>query len=108
MCCDRTDGLRLELERAGFEVTCCLKLTTGGRALAFLIDRHGWWMHGPKATLFGLLMRGVRRALSFRRAAFHAWCDDAFRENRMATSDVPGHSVYVALLAVGVRPAGRA
>jgi SAM-dependent methyltransferase len=97
------DGLTLELTAAGLRVDQCLKLTTGGRALAFLVAHRGYWMNGGRSTIFGVVIRAFQRILFARRDWFYAWCDATFRDNRVTASDAPEHSMYIALFVVATK-----
>ena len=98
-----SDGLIRELRQTGFDVLRCQKLTTAGRAIAFLMERHGIWFRGSRRSAFGILIRVMQRVLFFRQSWFHAWCDSSFSNNRVVDGQEAGHSMYIALLAVGVR-----
>jgi len=97
------DGLDRSLRNAGFEVRECQKLTTAGRAIAFLLERHGFGFRGSRWTPFGLLNRITRRILFLRPRWFHSWCDVSFARNRVVDRHESGHVIYIALLIVGVK-----
>ena len=97
------DGLDRSIRTAGFAVRECQKLTTAGRAIAFLLEHHGHRFHGLRWTPFGLLIRATRRILFLSPRWFHSWCDASFPQNRVVDRQEPGHVIYIALLIVGVK-----
>jgi SAM-dependent methyltransferase len=99
------DGLQLALINAGFEVRKCHKLTTTGRALAFLFDRHEEWVVSPRTTFRGFVIRALRRMALGRRSRFHRLCDRKFPDCRVVDSGEPNHSVYIGLLVEAVKSA---
>lgn len=99
------DGLRLLLEKAGFEVAAVQKLTCGPRAICFFVNNGLSHLRAPKTSPFGFAMwmlRGLRRIAPgwLNRAA-----DRHFKEYSIADSTAPGANLYIALLIHARRPA---
>jgi SAM-dependent methyltransferase len=98
------DGLRVAMEKTGFDVKRVSKLTTGGRALMFFIDRYSWTVKFSRKNWIGLLFWLLLSAVSRRRAVFHALCDQSFRWNRVVDAADPDHVLYLTLLACAQKP----
>jgi SAM-dependent methyltransferase len=98
------DGLRRELEEAGFEVKRIAKLTTGPRAILFLFSQILGQLHDSRRRLAGLAFRVLRRS-SFGVAELrHRWMDRQFPANRAVFEQNGGHGIYLALGIEGVKP----
>lgn len=99
------DGLTYELTSASFKVEEMKKLTTNGRAIAFIFHQYAGFFMGsrrrePLAFLHWLLFRTNKACLSF----FDRWCARRFSASAVVEAAAPGHILYVALLAVARRP----
>jgi len=102
------DGLRYEIQSAGFEVAELKKLTTNGRAVGFLFQQHAALFMGPRrrdplAFLYWLLF-ATNNTL---RAAFDRWCIRRFPACAIVDPSAAGHSLYIALLAAAQKPGPR-
>lgn len=95
-------GLQRDLEVAGFQVTGVSKLTTGPRAVLFLIDRG--WLKAPAKGLLGITLILVRGALKVLRPQVHRMCDATLANYRVVASNLDDHPLYVGLLITCVRP----
>jgi len=95
-------GLRCDLEQAGFEVEQMMKMTTGGRAVVFILQRHRGAF--GRSRIPGLLFWLVNGFMFRFRKFFNRQCDFAFSSNRVATDGLEHHRFYLALLASAVRP----
>lgn len=98
------DGLRCDLERAGFKTISIYKLTTGPRAVMFFLERYVYTMAASRKTLPGLvhwtaamLFRGLRRRI-------HILMDRHYSGHRFVPLERPHHTVYIALFACAHRP----
>lgn len=91
------DGLRLALQNADFRIRSISKLTTGPRALMFLVENYRNAVTFPRSALVGLGWRLVCRAIDYGLARFHALCDSQFSRNRVVDAASPGHAIYVCL-----------
>jgi SAM-dependent methyltransferase len=98
------DGLRAELEQHGLEVRESYRLTTSGRALAFLIEQHGETLVRSRRNLPGFLAWGLHTLVSRNRERFHHWCDAAFDTSRVVDCSTSSQSLAVGLLFLCVRP----
>lgn len=98
------DGLKQDVAAAGFRVASAFKLTTEGRALAFLLRTKLHLLAAQPRDGFGVLFRAVQRILRWMPAAFDAWCDRRFSRFRCADSGETGHAIYIALLLVAYKP----
>jgi SAM-dependent methyltransferase len=98
------DGLRRELQEAGFHVGRLSKLTTGPRAVIFLfveiIDR----VEAKSGHLSGWVFRLLRRVIFGFRGKRHKWMDRQFVANRIVAEGKAGHELYLALGIEGVKP----
>lgn len=93
------DGLKEELQQAGFEVLDMQKATTGGRALMFLMDFQIKRVYGSRRHLVGMLLWLLNRILSARKRGFHLWCDRYLHHSRVTDSSTCAGSLYIALVA---------
>ena len=99
------DGLREDIERAGFQVRHLKKLTTGPRAAGFLFHQYGELLAPGRRTLRGLLhWFFFRRTKSFF-ANMDRRLDRECAECGVVDASQSGHPLYIALLAVAIRPA---
>ncbi len=88
-------GLARELISHHFEIVQVWKLTTGPRAVMFLLE-HAF----PKVksrTIFGACLWPLRHALVKHRAWWHRQCDAVFGANRVVTTDLAKHRLYIGL-----------
>jgi len=97
------EGLRGELESAGFEILEYYRLTTDGRAAAFLVEQYGGWMLRTQRSLWQLALWYLHRVIKKRRAWFHRWCDSTFAASRVVDASEPGHTLTIGLLSVCVK-----
>ena len=95
-------GLIRDLEAAGFVVESMAKLTTGPRAVLFLVERG--WLQTKKPSILGTIFLGIRGVLKLFRPLFHRLCDHELREHRIVTDDLDSHTLYIALFAVTRKP----
>ncbi len=98
------DGLRRELEEAGFAVTRVAKLTTGPRAILFLFAQILGQVHDSRRRLSGLAFRFLRRSSFAVTELRHKWMDRQFPDNRAVFGPNGGHGMYLALGIEGVKP----
>jgi SAM-dependent methyltransferase len=92
------EGLRKELEGAGFEILEYYRLTADGRAAAFLFEQYGPWMLRTPRNLWALALWYVCSVVAKRKAWFHRWCDAAFAASRVMDASEPGHTLTIGLL----------
>lgn len=104
------DGLKVDLEKAGFEIISIEKLTTGLRAVMFFLDRYydDYFdvLYGSSKTLARLrYWIGTRIFRRFRKFV-HLLLDRYYSEYKVVPSEAkePHHNIYVALLACAYRP----
>ena len=98
------DGLRKALENGDFRIRNILKLTTGPRALMFLVENYRNTVRFPRMSLVGLGWRLLRRAINYDLSGFHALCDKQFSLNRVVDAASLGHAFYVCLLVCAEKP----
>lgn len=94
------DGLRNDLAHAGFQVTEVRKLTTNGRALAFLLRTSIGSLASARRLPFGILFWAVSQVLRVFPRSFDQWCDRYFSDCRAVPAAIPGHDFYIALMAM--------
>ncbi|HVU34452.1 MAG TPA: methyltransferase domain-containing protein [Opitutaceae bacterium] len=99
-----SDGLRIEVEAAGFRSEAVHKLTTGGRALLQLIEHHGGGLFAPRWHPFGMWLTAIRWVSRHRRAALHRWSDRFHDNYRVVPAADPGHPFFLALSIRAVKP----
>jgi SAM-dependent methyltransferase len=97
------DGLRLEIEDAGFEVTRVLKLTAGSRAFFSVLDYTHSKLNVPASSLVGLSLLLFSRVFRLFRPSFYSQLDRFANGERIVDSREPGHDYYIGLMAEGLR-----
>lgn len=97
------DGLKRDLRKAGFEVIRMDKLTTGPRAIMFLIDRYFDTMSTPTKTLPRLLHWTCKTIVQGFRRWIHVLMDRYCSGYRNVSSEA-GEIFYIALFACVRRP----
>jgi SAM-dependent methyltransferase len=88
-------GLARELTSHHFEVIEVWKLTTGPRAVMFLLEHA--FPKVRKCTLFGACFWPLQYVLLKHRAWWHKQCDIFFKGNRAVTTNLPKHRLYIGL-----------
>ena len=96
-------GLERAMERAGFSVQQLMKLTTGPRALLYLLEQQGLALRTKTEGDFASAISDTLSLLSAQRAEFHQWCDTEFAGHRVVDSSAKDHVFYIALLAEGTK-----
>lgn len=97
------EGLSRDLQQCGFTITHLAKLTTGPRALYFLLDTNYLWFAASRLSAFGLGLWFVRQIIRRGRRWIHGQCDLRFSENRVVTNKLDHHTFYIALLVVATK-----
>ena len=99
------DGLCAELEHAGFQVARIAKLTTNPRALLYLNQQFHDRLLVRERTVAAWMLRLSRLVYTrLRRRRLNELADREYAHCRVVPTDVPGHELYIALLAIGTRP----
>ena len=98
------DGLRLLLERAGFQIKGAQKLTCGPRALCFFVNQWFWQLQAPKSSLFGFALWGFRGLWRFDHCWLNRCADKYFKRYGIVDARVPDNKMYIALLVHAERP----
>ena len=98
------DGLRCDLEKAGFKTISIYKLTTGPRAVMFFLERYVYTMAASRKTLPGLVHWTSSALFRHFRRWIHTFMDRHYSGHRLVSSEVPHHNVYIALFACAHRP----
>jgi SAM-dependent methyltransferase len=95
------EGLKLDIENAGFRVEIVSKLTTNGRALAYLVRNFSWMLRRPRRHPIGMLSWAVSRFFEhpWNAAFFDQWVDQVTSKERIVPSDISGYPLYVGLFA---------
>lgn len=99
------DGLRVDVERAGFAVNQLRKLTTGPRAAGFLFRQYSGLLAPGRRTIRGLWHWFFFRRTSRFFASRDRRLDREFPECGVVDASEPGHALYIALLAIARKPA---
>src|SRR5262245_22622171 len=79
------DGLRRDLEKAGFTIARAEKLTTGPRALLFQIDHLLELLRAPNYSALGFALGVIRRLIRRFRVQLHNQCDRHFADCRLVS-----------------------
>lgn len=98
------DGLREEISQRGFVIDKVIKLTTGPRAVMFLMElyRHRFTqLPNEQFSNFIMTMLGT---IHQQQADFHRWSDEVFEAHRLTDSFEREHAFYIALMAIGHKP----
>ena len=98
------DGLRLLLERAGFQIKGAKKLTCGPRALCFFVNQWFRQLQAPKSSPFGFILWGFRGLWRFDPCWLNRCADKYFKRYGIVDAGVPDNHVYIALLMHAERP----
>ncbi len=98
------DGLRCDLEKAGFKNISIYKLTTGPRAVMFFLERYVYSMSASRKTLPGLVHWTCATLFRRFRRWIHILMDRHYSAHRFVPSEAPHHNVYIALFACAHRP----
>jgi SAM-dependent methyltransferase len=91
------DGLKFALEQAGFREVKVQRLTTGLRALVFLLEHHLLYFTPPNTSWKGFSLACGRRFLNLFRAQIHRLCDFCFADCQKVAEPTPEHILYIAL-----------
>jgi SAM-dependent methyltransferase len=92
-----TEGIRRDVEKAGFEVEKITKLTVGPRAVFFFFDRYLDKMQMSRKTFTGIFHFSVRLILKPFRGIIHRIVDKLYSEYRMVETRGEGHAFYLGL-----------
>jgi SAM-dependent methyltransferase len=98
------EGLRLLLERAGFQITGARKLTCGPRALCLFVNQGIWQLRAPKSSLFGFATWGLRRLSRLNPHWLNRCADKYFKKYSIVDAGGPNNRMYIALLMHAERP----
>jgi len=97
------DGLSLILDDAGFSKCEISKLTTNTRAIFFLAENAFSGLVESRLTKAGIALWLFREWFWCNRELRNRYCDKCFSKNKVVPAEVPGHPLYIALLAVAVK-----
>jgi SAM-dependent methyltransferase len=98
------DGLQRDVLKAGFEILAVKKLTTGPRALMFLIERCLGMVSHSRKTLIGMILWICQILLSSCRYWLHLGLDRCSETYRVVRADTPNSNIYIGLLCCARRP----
>jgi SAM-dependent methyltransferase len=98
------DGLRLLLEKAGFQIKEAKKLTCGPRALCFFVNQWFWQLQAPRSSLFGLVLWGFRSLWRLDKGWLNRRGEEYFKRYGIVDAETPDNKMYVALLIHAERP----
>jgi SAM-dependent methyltransferase len=97
-------GLRRDLEGAGFATVTRVKFSTGPRAVMYFIERYVYIMKGRRNTILGWTHRGVSLVLRHFLRGIQVRMDRDYAACRVVPVDAADHDVYIGLLASAYRP----
>jgi SAM-dependent methyltransferase len=92
------DGLKLDLEKAGFEVTALNKLTSGPRAIMYLIERYFDTMSDPVKVLPRILHCTGKTVVGFLRRRMHLLLDHYGARYQVISSEVANYQSYISYI----------
>jgi SAM-dependent methyltransferase len=98
-----TDGLALEMRKAGFEIEKMQKLTLGARAVFFLGENKFGSLWDSRTTLQGWGLWFFQNFFWINRSKRHQWVDKNFPTLRVADSTDP-EPLYICIFATAVKP----
>ena len=97
------DGLKHDLKKAGFEVTAMDKLTTGPRAIMYLIERYLDTMSRPRRALPRLLHWAGKTVVGRFDRQIHLLLDQYGSSYQVVSSETRNHQFYIGLFACARR-----
>lgn len=100
------DGLAAELRDAGFDQADVLKVTTGPRAVFFLMEEIGADFAVSRRTFFGAALWVLRSLVQSRRRSLHTLLDRHFAACRVVSQQPELQRFYIGLIGVSRRPPG--
>lgn len=95
-------GLSATIERAGFEISECTKLTCDARAVLLLLLRQSRQVRWPGFSLPALLLNAMRRVDRWRPTLFDAYAERRLRP--LAAAGTDDCSLYITVLITARRP----
>jgi SAM-dependent methyltransferase len=98
------EGLKRDLEKHGFIIQNCFKLTTGPRALLSQIVSHCQQLHGGRNSITGLFLAIFRQAVMKFRRLIHLHADNQYETFRVVSAHQKGHTFYIGLMIIGDKP----
>jgi len=98
-------GFRRDLQRAGFVVNDVLKLTTGPRAILFLLDLHYPNFRGTTLNAFKVGAKIFRSCYGKWKTALHSIADRHLSQYRVVSEPDAKHAIYICVLAECRKPA---
>jgi len=99
------DGLRLELDNAGFQIESLQRLTSGPRAILFWLSQLFQSPLKPSRNFLSLVLRILRRIYSRTRPVTDGWIFHTTRSYAITTGHAaPCIDLYIALIAVVSKP----
>lgn len=98
------DGLRFEIEAAGFLTQSVHKLTTNSRAILQLIEHHHGSFVAPRWHPFGWWLIAVRMFSGRLRPFLHRWSDRYHQRYCVVPASSGGHSFFLGLGILAVKP----
>jgi SAM-dependent methyltransferase len=98
------DGLREEIAGKGFVVDKVIKMTTGPRAVMFLMELYRHRFNLPGNDQFGNFVMTMLGTIHQQQSDFHRWSDEVFDAHRITDSFEREHAFYIALMAVAHKP----
>lgn len=98
------DGLRIDVEAAGFRIQTVNKLTTGSRAILQLIEHHCGSFFAPRWHPFGWWLMTAKMFSGRLRRYLHRWSDRYHGSYCVVPASAGGHSFFLGLSILAVKP----
>lgn len=97
------DGLAGAIARAGFRIDRVCKLSTGPRALLFLLGEHHQELVAGSWSIGGICLRLLRAPFRWLSPTMERFADTAFPHHRVVEAKAVSPNLYVGLLVIATR-----
>ncbi len=98
------DGLREQVAAAGFQVNQVYKLSTGARALMFLMSQHHYELLARGWSGGAIMLRIMRAPFRWFRAGFERFLDRVFAHSRLVEANASTSPLYIGLVVDATKP----
>jgi SAM-dependent methyltransferase len=98
------DGLKRDLQKAGFDVIYINKLSAGPRAAIYQIERCFELSFMPRNTIPGLGLWAGRKFMKYFCKYIHKLADRWFQDYRIVPAEDWNHRIYICLSSLSYRP----
>lgn len=92
------DGLKVAVENNGFIANSVKKLTTGSRAVMFMLELYRNRFPMLPNDPLGNAISGLLNFINTEREYFHSWCDSVFPSHQIVEGENREHAFYLTLM----------